>query len=134
MKMHWLALITILTVIMQFALIINVGLSRKKYGIQAPAVVGHPGFERAYRVQVNTIENVLIFLPALWLFAVYINNKSAVILGAIWLIGRLIYAITYQLDPKKRSLGFVLGAIATLILMLGALYGILKELLWNTAA
>ncbi|MES2206330.1 MAG: MAPEG family protein [Pseudomonadota bacterium] len=131
MKMHWVALITILTVIMQFALVINVGLTRRKYNIQAPAVVGHPTFERAYRVQVNTIENTLIFLPSLWLFAVYINYKIAIFLGAVWLIGRLIYAVMYQLDPKKRALGFGLAAGAILILMLGSLYGIVKELLWS---
>ena len=118
------SLITLLTVSLMFGITFNVGRARAKYQVKAPAVTGHEMFERAYRIQLNTIENVLMFLPALWLYAIFIGDKGAGIAGAIWLIGRLWYAIAYQLNPAKRGPGFLISLLMIIGLWLGAAYGI----------
>ncbi|MBT8518822.1 MAPEG family protein [Polynucleobacter paneuropaeus] len=118
------AFITLLTVALLFAVTFNVGRARGKYQIKAPAVLGHEMFERAYRIQLNTIENVLMFLPALWLYAIFIGDKGAGDSGMIWLLGRIWYAIAYQNNPAKRGYGFLLSLLVIAGLWLGAAYGI----------
>lgn len=112
----WLALVTLAALALCFATVWLVGKARMKYGIEAPATTGHERFERAYRVQMNTLENVVIFLPALWLA------------GAVWLGGRVWYAVAYLREPKTRGGGFVLAYVAWGLLMLGAAWGVLKSL------
>lgn len=116
--------ITLLTVALLFAVTFNVVRARGKYRIQAPATTGHEMFERAYRIQLNTIENVLMFLPALWLYAMFIGDKGAGDSGMIWLVGRIWYAIAYQTNPAKRSYGFLISLLVIAGLWLGAAYGI----------
>ena len=117
------AFITLLTVALLFAVTFNVGRARGKYQIKAPAVLGHEMFERAYRIQLNTIENVLMFLPALWLYAIFIGDKGAGDSGMIWLLGRIWYAIAYQNNPAKRGYGFLISLLVIAGLWLGAAYG-----------
>ncbi|SNX28086.1 glutathione S-transferase [Polynucleobacter meluiroseus] len=118
------SLITLLTVVLMFGITFNVGRARGKYQVKAPAISGHELFERAYRIQLNTIENVLMFLPALWLYAIFIGDKGAGDSGVIWLIARVWYAIAYQVNPAKRGLGFLISIIVIAGLWLGAAYGI----------
>ena len=118
------AFITLLTVALLFGITFNVGRSRGKYQIKAPATIGHEMFERAYRIQLNTIENVLMFLPALWLYAIFIGDKGAGDSGMIWLVGRIWYAIAYQTNPTKRGYGFLISLLVIVGLWLGAAYGI----------
>jgi uncharacterized membrane protein YecN with MAPEG domain len=99
----------------------RVGAARGKYGIDAPAVSGHPEFERTFRVQMNTLEWLPIFLPSLWLFAHYWDARVAAAVGVLWIIGRLNYAVTYVKDPSKRSAGFLVQALSTAVLLFGAL-------------
>ena len=120
--------ITLLTVLLMFGLTFNVGRARGKYQVKAPAVSGHELFERAYRIQLNTIENVLMFLPALWLYAVFLSDKGAGDSGAIWLIARVWYAIAYQVNPAKRGLGFIISILVIAGLWAGAAYGIFQQL------
>lgn len=110
-----------------FGLAYNVGRARGKYQVKAPAVSGHELFERAYRVQLNTIENVLMFLPALWLYAIFIGDKGAGDSGMIWLIGRVWYAIAYQQNPAKRGWGFLISILVITGLWVGAAYGIYHQ-------
>lgn len=119
--------ITLLTVLLMFGLIFNVGRARVKYQVKAPAVSGHELFERAYRIQLNTIENVLMFLPALWLYAMFIGDKGAGDSGVIWLVGRVWYAIAYQLNPAKRGPGFLISVLVVAGLWAGAAYGIFHQ-------
>ena len=107
-----------------FGLTFNVGRARGKYKVKAPAVTGHELFERAYRIQLNTIENVLMFLPALWLYAIFIGDKGAGDSGLIWLIARVWYAIAYQQNPAKRGWGFIISILVIAGLWTGAAYGI----------
>ena len=121
------SLITLLTVLLMFGLTFNVGRARGKYQIKAPAVSGHEQFERAYRIQLNTIENVLMFLPALWLYAIFIGDKGAGDSGVIWLIARIWYSVAYQYNPAKRGLGFLISILVVAGLWAGAAYGIFHQ-------
>jgi glutathione S-transferase len=121
------AFITLLTVFLMFGLTFNVGRARGKYQVKAPEVSGHELFERAYRIQLNTIENVLMFLPALWLYAIFIGDKGAGNSGFIWLLARVWYAIAYQKNPAKRGLGFLISILVIAGLWTGAAYGIIHQ-------
>src|SRR4051794_21725561 len=100
------ALITLLVVILMFATAMNVGRARGKYKVVAPATSGDPMFERAFRVQMNTLEYGAMFLPVFWLFVMYVSSMWGSVLGAAWLIGRVWYAVGYMEDPKKRGPGY----------------------------
>jgi len=118
---HLTAIITCLAVAFYFFTSMQVSRARSAFGIKAPAITGHPDFERVFRVQMNTLEWMPIFLPALWLFAVYINDAAAAALGAVWIIGRMMYWNGYKQAANKRSMGFAVQATAAFALWLGAL-------------
>jgi uncharacterized MAPEG superfamily protein len=108
---------------------ILVGRMRARHKIMAPATAGHPMFERAYRVQMNTIEQAVIFLPAFLLAAHFGRSDVACVLGAIWLFARLGYLITYMRNPGSRAASFVLGMLAVLVLLGQAGWGIVQQLM-----
>jgi glutathione S-transferase len=116
----YVALVTIASLMVYLWMFMRVGAARQKFGVEAPAVTGHPEFERHFRVQANTIEGMVIYLPALWLFALYLNELVAAALGVVWVIGRILYMLSYAKDPKTRSAGFGIQALATVALLLGA--------------
>ena len=120
------SLVTLLVILLMFLTGLNVARARGRYGIKAPAVTGHEMFERAFRIQMNTLENAAIMLPALWLYALLIGDLGAGVMGAIWLVARIWYAIAYQNDPKKRSAGFGIAMLAVIGLWGGALWGVLR--------
>lgn len=126
--MHWPALVTLAALTLCFATVALVGRARGKYGVAAPATSGHEMFERAFRVQMNTLENVVIFLPALWLCAIYFGPLTATTLGGLWLVGRVWYAAAYLREPKSRGGGFVLAFGAWGGLMIAASWGVLRGL------
>ncbi|HEX4181526.1 MAG TPA: MAPEG family protein [Caulobacteraceae bacterium] len=123
------ALVTILALMVYLWMFIRVGSARGRLGVEAPAVTGHPEFERHFRVQANTLEGLIIFLPALWLFAIYLNEAVAAGLGLVWVIGRLMYMVSYARDPKTRSAGFGVQALATAALLFGAAGSVIWTLL-----
>ncbi len=106
----------------------RVGMARGKYGIEAPATTGHEIFERHYRVQVNTIEQLVVFLPSIWIFGRYTSMKLAVALGVVFLIGRALYAVSYVKEPSKRTVGFLLSYLANVALLLGAIGGVVYSI------
>lgn len=124
--MHWPALVTLGALTLCFATVALVGKARRTYGIRAPATSGHEQFERAYRVQMNTLENTVIFLPALWLCADFTGPLVATVLGSLWLVGRIWYALAYLREPKSRGGGFVLAYAAWGGLMIAASWGVLR--------
>ena len=132
MVKHFPAIITLLAVALLFATSIAVGYARAKFGIKAPATTGNTDFERYFRVQMNTLENVVIFLPALWLFAMYVSNLWASIIGAVWLLGRCHYAVSYVRSAEARELGYAVGAAAFAVLLIGAFIGIFLRILAGT--
>jgi uncharacterized membrane protein YecN with MAPEG domain len=104
-----------------------VGRARTRYGVAAPAVTGDPIFERYHRVHQNTLENLVIFLPGLWLFATYVNATVAALLGMVFIVGRAIYARLYVQDPPRRSAGVMLSFPIGLILLIGGVIGAFVE-------
>jgi glutathione S-transferase len=125
----WPAIITVLNIALLMWVSTMVGNARKKYGIAAPATTGDPMFERIFRVQMNTLENSVIFLPALWLAAVYGAGSLVVVAGLIWIGGRVVYALAYVKDPAKRSAGFGIASIGFVVLLVAAIVGIVRTLI-----
>jgi uncharacterized membrane protein YecN with MAPEG domain len=123
------SLVTLISLLVLFWTGIRVSRARGTYGIKAPATTGHEEFERHFRVQMNTLEGIVLFLPSLWLFALFGNEPIAAGLGVIWIIGRIIYAVTYVRDPAKRSAGFAISGLAMLVLLLGSLFFVGKALI-----
>jgi glutathione S-transferase len=123
------AAVTLIALVIYFYTIIAVARARAQYGIKAPAVTGNEHFERAYRVQMNTLEQMALFLPALWLYAAYVSDRGAAVGGLIWVVGRVIYALAYVLDPASRGPGAMVTLLATAGLWLGAAYGVVRALI-----
>ena len=120
---------TLLALLLYLVLTTVVGQARGKYGIKAPAIIGHENFERAHRVQMNTVEQMVFFLPALWLYAVLVSDGGAAVGGLIWVIGRIIYALAYTRDPATRGRGIMITMLAQVGLFLGAAYGVVRALI-----
>jgi glutathione S-transferase len=118
---HFTALVTCLAILFYFLTGVQVAKARASFGIKAPAISGNPDFERVFRVQMNTLEWLPIFLPALWLFAIYIGDAIAATLGLVWIAGRILYMIGYSQAAKKRGPGFAIQAGAAILLWLGAI-------------
>ena len=129
--MHLLvALITVLALMLYLWQGQRVGSARGRLGVEAPATTGNPEFERHFRVQANTLEGLIVFLPALWLFAIYTGSDwLAAALGVIWIVGRVLYTTGYAREAKARSLGFGIQALAMIILLLGAGGGVVWALI-----
>ena len=123
------AAVTLLALLLYMILTMVAGQARSKFGVKAPAVTGNENFERAYRVQMNTVEQLVFFLPALWLYALLLSDKGAAVGGLIWLAGRSLYAVTYLADPAKRGPGIVISMLAQTGLFLGAAYGVVRALI-----
>ena len=118
------ALATILALVMYIWVMMQVGGARRRTGIKAPAVTGNDEFERYYRVQMNTVEQFVIFLPALWLCATFFRPDVAAWLGLGWVIGRIVYALGYYKEAKKRGPGFGITFFSSIALILCALWGV----------
>lgn len=127
--MEWIALITLLVAAEYMFLTLMVGKCRSETGISAPKITGDEKFERVFRVQQNTLEQLVVFFPALWLYGYYLHAESGALLGLAFLVGRVFYARGYAKDPDRRAPGFVIGVLATLALLLGALVGVGMKLL-----
>jgi len=122
------ALVSLVSVLLMLGTSIHVGRARMQYQVKAPATTGHEMFERAYRIQVNTIESFLMMFPSLWIYAVFTDDLGAGVIGAIWLMGRVWYGVAYQNDPPKRGRGFMMALFAIAALWLGGLYGVVDTL------
>lgn len=121
----WPSLVTTIALLMYFVVTANVGRARAKYGVMPPAMSGNPDFERVLRVQQNTLEQLIVFLPALWIFSLFISPIWGAVLGAVWILGRILYAWGYYQAPEKRFIGFGMASLATLGLLGGSLVGTL---------
>ncbi len=123
------SLITLAAIILFFVMGLRVAKARGTYNVPAPATSGDPIFERHFRVQMNTLEWLAMFLPALWLGALWHSDGVAAGLGLVWIIGRIMYMLAYVADPKTRSLGFVVQMLATFSLILLTLFHIVRSFL-----
>lgn len=121
--MEPIAIVTVLAVFQAFGFAFLVGKQREKHSVKAPAMTGDPEFERAFRVHQNTVEQMVIFIPALWLFGHYVHALIGAGLGLVFVISRFIYRKSYLNDPTSRTAGFGIGALVMMILMIGGLVG-----------
>jgi glutathione S-transferase len=131
--MLWIALVVLLALVEFLAFGFLVGSARARYKIAAPATSGHPVFERTFRVHYNTLEMLLVFIPSIWLFGLYLNPRWGAIIGVVFLIGRAVYAVGYIRAPQKREFGALLSIASVAVLLAGALFGVVRAL-WITAA
>ena len=125
----WPSLITVSALILYFVVTINVGRARFKYKVSPPQMTGNPDFERVVRVQQNTLEQMILFLPSLWLFSQFISPIWGSAIGAVWIIGRILFAWGYYQAAEKRAAGFGISTLATLALLGRSLTGIIMSLL-----
>jgi glutathione S-transferase len=123
---RWLALVTLGVGVLLCVLALNVGRARKKYGIKAPAKKGDPAFERVFRLQMNTLVSTVALLPAMWLFAAFLDEMWGAALGAVWLATRVWYAVGHQRAAAKPGLAFALSMVVFAVLTLGAAWGVMK--------
>ena len=127
--MELVALVILLALLEYQFFSFKVGMARGKYDIQAPAISGHEVFDRYYRVHMNTLEQLIVFIPAILIFAYFGDPTYAAGLGAIFLVGRIMYFVSYVSDPAKRGAGFIIGWIPTVLLMLGGLVSAVMQVI-----
>src|SRR6266852_4685010 len=115
------ALVSALALLLYVAVFMTAGRARARFGIKAPAVTGAPEFERAFRIQQNTLEQLIWFIPSLWLFAWFVSPAWGGIIGLVWIAGRGYYALSYYRDPETRGPGFLVAFASAAVLLVGAL-------------
>jgi len=124
------AIVTLVSLLLYFFMGLRVGRARTTFGVAAPAIHGHPDFERVFRVQANTLEWLPIYLVSLWLFALYWDDRVAAGVGLVWIIGRVLYMTGYSRAAGSRSTGFAIQALATGVLLFGALGRLIWLAVW----
>jgi glutathione S-transferase len=122
------ALVAFFALLVYLALAINVARKRRRLGIEPPTMDGPPDFVRAIRIHLNTLEHIVLFLPALALFTIFQGGFWAAVIGVFWPVGRIIYAVCYARDPRSRLPGFIMAMLATLILLFGGALGALLRM------
>jgi uncharacterized membrane protein YecN with MAPEG domain len=127
--MAYLDIVTALAVLQFVFFGAQVARARGRYGIKAPATGGNLIFERYFRVQQNTLEQLVVFIPGLYLFGHYFNPAIGAILGLVYLVGRQLYALTYVKDPARRGPGYLVTVLPILILVIGGLFAAVRSLL-----
>jgi glutathione S-transferase len=121
-------LVTVLALLLYFGLTIGVGIARVKYKIPAPAITGDENFERVFRTHQNTLEQLAIFLPSLWLFSIFNNPVWGAAIGGVWVLGRIVYAWGYYTAAEKRSAGSGIATLAMLALLIGGAIAIVGKI------
>jgi glutathione S-transferase len=126
--MAYVDIVTALALLQYLVFGFRVGRARGRYGVKAPAITGNEVFERHFRVQQNTLEQLIVLVPGLYLFSHYLNPWIAAALGLVYLVGRELFAASYVKDPAKREIGFGLSFLPSVILILGGLIGAVRQL------
>jgi glutathione S-transferase len=126
---HELEIVTLLALLEYSILGVMVGRARQKYGVEAPATTGNPDFERYFRVHENTLESLIVFLPAVWIFSLTVNYHIGVALGLLFIVARIIYAQGYLTAAAKRAPGALATAAINGILVLGSVIWIVIKAL-----
>lgn len=127
--LHELAIVTLLALLEYSILVVMVRRARETYGVEAPATTGNPDFERYYRVQANTLESLIVFIPAVWIFSLSVNYHLGVALGLLFVIARIIYAAGYLSAASKRATGAIItAAINGILVVVSLIWLIVKAL------
>ncbi len=127
--MNLVAVVILLALLEFVAFGVMVGRARVLYAVKAPATSGNEVFERHFRVHYNTLEALIVFVPSIWLFGLYVSPQWGAGLGAVYLVGRIVYFRSYVADPARRSMGFGMSMLPMLALLIGALLGVGRTLL-----
>lgn len=127
--MPWIDLVTFLALAQYLVFGALVGRARGQYGVKAPATTGNELFERHYRVQMNTLELLVVFVPSLWMAAKYWSPVAMAAVGAVYLVGRVIYQRAYTRAPSQRTLGFMLSIGPVSVLLVAAFAGVVRSVL-----
>ena len=127
--MDWIVVITVLATLQFVWFGIQVGSMRAKHEVKAPAMSGPPAFERMFRIHYNTMEQLVVFLPALWLYAHMVNPIWGAGIGAVYLVGRFVYRAAYLKDPSGRSLGFALSSLPAMVMLVWVLVVAVRNLI-----
>lgn len=126
--MEYAAVIILLALIQYVYFTLRVGANRPKYHVNAPKVEGNETWERLFRVQQNTLEQLIVFIPAMWFFSQYLSGMWALVPGLMFIVGRQLYSYEYVTDPGSRAPGMALTLLANAVLMIGALAGVLLKI------
>ena len=129
--MVWVSAVVLLAILQYMVLGMLVGRARVWYGVSAPACTGHPKFERWFRAHQNSLEMLIAFVPALWLYGWWVSATWGVAIGLVFVAARIIYTVEYISDPKSRALGAGLSFLTIIVLVIGGLYGLVKTALTN---
>lgn len=127
--MAWVGIVIIIALFEYFAFGFAVARARGRYNCPAPQTSGNEMFERYYRVQMNTLEQIVVFIPAVLLFAWRFDPRWAAAIGVVWIVGRLIYFASYVREPRSRGLGFAMTALPSLGMLAASLVSLLIEVL-----
>lgn len=122
------ALIVLLALAQYVGFSLRVGATRSRYGVDAPRTTGDETWERLFRIQMNTLEQLIVFVPGMFLFAVYVSSGWAWVPGVVFLVGRQLYALEYTRNPKTRAPGMALTLLANAVLLVGSLAGVMMKL------
>lgn len=125
MGLHWTSLVSLAALVVYAWMLANAGRAREKYKVPAPSMDGPIEFQSAHRVQANTVEQMVLFFPALWTCAFWLGDFWAGLGGLIWVVGRIVYALAYYKDPKKRTLGFLITSFGDVFLLIGSGVGLI---------
>jgi len=131
--MLWVEIVIALAVLQFVIFGVFVGRARARYQVKAPATTGNEDFERYFRIHYNTLEQLIVFLPGIWLFATHVSARWAAIIGAIYLIGRIVYFRGYAAAADKRHMGSLLSMLPTLVLLVGGLGGLVHDAVVGSA-
>ena len=127
--MHYVELVILIALFQFFVFGALVGRARGTYGVSAPAITGHEMFERAYRVQMNTLELLVLLLPGIYLAATLWSPTYAAVAGAVYIVGRVVYWRAYMAEPKSRSLGFALSMGPILVMLVASFIAVARRML-----
>lgn len=122
--MPWVSLVILLALLEYTLFGALVSRARGQFGIKAPAITGHPEFERYFRVQQNTLEHLITLIPAMLIYAWYLSAIWSAVLGLVFVVARLFYAYAYVKEPARRHYPAVVSGVVTMLLMLGGLVGV----------
>jgi len=124
---YYTAIVTLLAVVVYFSFAARVAAARGKFKVWHPATTGNADFERIFRAHINTLEWMPTFLVPLWICAVYFSDRAAAAVGLLWIVGRIVYFLGYSMAVEKRLPGFFIQATACLLLMIGAIAGVVMR-------